>query len=635
MGEDLSRSVPSLPPAIESADLEWRDGQPVSKRFGDVYFSRENGLEETRYVFLAHNRLEERFQALPSGSTFVVAETGFGTGLNFLATWLAWREQAPNDAQLHFISVERFPLTRSDLRRALALWPELEPLADALLVEYPPLVAGTHRLIFDGGRVRLTLYFGEAREAWQSLSFQANAWFLDGFAPALNPDLWAETLIQSVAEHSQPGTTFATFTAVGAVRRALQAQGFTVRKVPGFGRKREMLSGELDSDSRLDAMTDAASADGEILVIGAGIAASLVARNLADRGRRVRVLSKGTGPADGASGNPQAALYVKLGVDYGPETQLALHALLHAQRTYARYDQQCASDGFWHPTGLLQLATTEQEVSRQARFLDRTDYPADVLRPVSAREAGELAGCPVDHGGLWFPASGWLAPAMVCSALLDHPGIICEFGCKVTGIAPRNDAWHVTDQRGRQWRADQVVMTGGHEVSDLLPGPAHYRFRAIRGQVTQLPAEALHDPNTVLCGQSYVNPGHQGYAVTGATFDLRDSDPEVRPSSHRENVEKLDSWLPGIWRDGVHPPIETLRGRTSFRCTTHDYQPVVGPVGAGPEGLFVLTGLGSKGFALAPLLAEWLVDRITGQPACLTAALTDRLTLSRCVSGTR
>ncbi len=628
-----SMSATLRPPAIESADLEWRDGQPVSKRFGDVYFSRENGLEETRYVFLGHNRLEERFRALSGDATFVVAETGFGTGLNFLASWQAWREEAPDDAQFHFVSVERFPLTRADLQQALALWPELAPLANDLLAEYPPLVTGVHRLVFDEGRVRLTLYFGEAQDAWQALTFQADAWFLDGFAPALNPDLWAESLIRSVADHSQPGTTFATFTAVGAVRRALKAEGFTVRKVPGFGRKREMLAGELTDDGKQTSKrTNPEGADGEVLVIGAGIAASLVARNLADRGRTVRVLSKGPGPADGASGNPQAALYVKLGVDYGPETQLALHALLHAQRTYTRYARPCAPASFWHPDGLLQLATTEQEKSRQARFLDRNDFPEAILRPVSAAEASELAGCPITHDGLWFPSSGWLEPVNVCTALLEHPRITCEFGCEVTDITARDGVWHLSDQRGRQWQARDVVVTGGHEVGDVLPGPARYRFRAIRGQVTQLPSDLLNNPGVVLCGQSYINPVHRGYAVTGATFDLKDSDPGVRSSSHQDNIEKLGSWLPNIWRQGAPPSVDALTGRTSFRCTTHDYQPVVGSVDAEQDGLYVLTGLGSKGFAFAPLLAEWLVDRITGQPMCLPESLSARLSLERCLS---
>ncbi|HCW89095.1 MAG TPA: FAD-dependent cmnm(5)s(2)U34 oxidoreductase, partial [Marinobacter sp.] len=154
--------TPGSGPALETADIEWDErGVPRSRRFGDVYFSQENGLEETRYVFLRHNRLAERFRALDPGQAFVIAETGFGTGLNFLAAWQLWEQTAPQDAILHFVSVERYPLSRKDLARAQACWPELGPLADALQACYPPAITGLHRVRLAGGRVRLSLYLGD------------------------------------------------------------------------------------------------------------------------------------------------------------------------------------------------------------------------------------------------------------------------------------------------------------------------------------------------------------------------------------------------------------------------------------------------------------------------------------------
>lgn len=613
-------------PAIETAEIDWQDGQPVSRAFGDVYFSRENGLEETRYVFLGHNRIEQRFAALEASASFVVAETGFGTGLNFLATWQAWEQHAPPDARLHFVSVERYPLTPADLEKALALWPELAPLAEALLAQYPALVTGAHRLVFDSGRVRLTLYFGEAQDAWSNLRFLADAWYLDGFAPALNPDLWLEQLIGQIALHSRPGATVATFTAVGAVRRALLAAGFAMRKVPGFGRKREMLAGEFNAmDSAVPHRKQS-----PLTIVGAGIAAALTARNLAERGREVRVFSAGNGPADGASGNPQAALYVKLGVDYGQEAQLALHALIHAQRTYQRYDPDHTR--FWHPTGLLQLAGNDREADRQRRFLDRNRYPADILNPVNATDAQRLSGSSVQFGGLWFPNSGWLEPPRLCQRLLDHPRIQCHYGYEVVQVAYVGEQWQLVFANGEAHRSDEAILTGGHQVANLLPNGQDYRFRAIRGQVSQLPAAAIDGTDSVICGESYLNPIHGGYAVTGATFDLDKTHPEPLAESHQENIDRLSSWLPGIWAQGEPPAKDSLPGRVSFRCTTHDYQPVVGAVGATdePQGLYVLTGLGSKGFALAPLLAEWLADVICGDPECLEPTLSDRLSITRC-----
>lgn len=610
----------TLAPAIESAELAWRDGVPESSRFGDVYFSRDNGLEETRYVFLAHNRLPERFRSVPAGGRFVVAETGFGTGLNFLATWQAWRERAPgHPCVLHFVSAERYPLTRHDLQRALALWPELEPLARQLLAQYPPLVRGTHRLVFDQGRVRLTLHFGDVLEAWQALTFQANAWFLDGFAPALNPEMWLEQAMSEVRRHSAPGATLATFTAVGRVRRALAAQGFAMRKTPGFGRKREMLAGTLNTGPEPPSV----STDRDIVIVGAGIAGTLLARNLAERGFPVTLLDAQPQPGQGASGNRQGALYVKLGVEFNDQTELALGALTFGQRYYHPYQGR-----FWHPTGLLQLAWSSQEQSRQQRFLDRNRYPEELLVPVDAEQASRLAGLPVDTGGLWFPGGGWLTPSALCQALAQHPRITLRQGAEVTRLTPCNGQWHLACRDGGGLVAGTLVITAGHQSPALLPLAAEHRFKAIRGQVTHLPEPALrHRPRAVVCGQKYLNPCHEGIAVTGATFDLHENSPHPSADSHRDNLGQLDAMLPGLLAPSCPAP-ETVEGRVGFRCTTHDYQPVAGPLhaaGHGLDGVYVLTGLGSKGLAYGPLLAEYLADRISGQPHCLPDHLARRV----------
>ncbi len=612
-------------PTLAPAELQWEQGQPVSAVYGDVYFSREDGLQESRYVFLEQNRLAERFAALGRGESFVVAETGFGTGLNFLATWQLWRESSHRtDTVLHFISLERHPLSAEDMTRCVALWPELAPLAEQLMARYPPLTEGLHRLCLDGGRVKLSLYFGDAADALADLQFQADAWFLDGFAPACNPDLWAEQITTAIAQHSHQGTSLATFTSAGRVRRALAHAGFTMSRIPGFGRKREMLRGEfLAADP-----CHRAGSSGDILVIGAGIAGSLLANNLARRGRRVTVLDAGDRPGAGASGNAQGALYVKLGVDYSPQTRLALAALLFGQRFYPVQTPRA-----WHPSGLLQMAYAPQEADRQERFLARNQYPASVLRPVTQQEASELCGLPLPAGGLWFGNSGWLEPRALCGQLLDHPNIRVKLGFRVTRLMPCNGRWHVSGDGEPQVAADTVVLCAGDRTPELLPVAGGYRFRAIRGQVTSIPQESMATPRAVVCGSSYLNPAHDGQCLTGATFDLHDESETVSLASHRENLEQLEQNLPGIWRDGP-PPLSAVSGRVGFRCTTHDYQPAVGPLatpgGRTLEGVEVFTGLGSKGLAYAPLLAEFLADRLTGQPEALPLSLSQRLVPDRC-----
>lgn len=621
-----------LSPAIEPADLVWRDGVPESQQFGDVYFSRDDGLEETRYVFLQHNRLAERFANVEPGQAFVVAESGFGTGLNFLATWQQWRaSNPPRGAVLHFVSVERFPLTASDLVKAHQLWPELADLASTLQAHYPALVQGCHRLVLDGGQVRLTLFFGDALDGWQQLNFQADAWFLDGFAPALNPDLWVDDVVEAVRRHSRPGTTVATFTAVGRVRRALIAAGFAMKKVPGFGRKRDMLAGHFQPDSAKSTAPDSHPA--AVTIIGAGIAGCLLARNLAERGINVTVVDAGNGPASAASGNRQGALYVKLGVEHNDQTRLALSALQFAQRCYQPYQGQG-----WHPCGVLQLADNEREQERQAKFLQRNHYPESLTRPVDAAEASQLAGIPLQYPGLWFPASGWLYPAEVCRQALEHPAIQCRFDVAVKRIERQIDQWSLVTAEGWQHQTQALVLCGGHLSGQLLPEDLQSRFKTIRGQVTLLEENTLNAPNTVICGSRYLNPACQGQSLTGATFDLHDDTQSLSASSQQENLEALETMLPGVLNQPVDR-FDALSGRVGFRCTTHDYQPVAGKVVTGQAatddtagGLYLLTGLGSKGLAYAPLLAEYLADCLSNQPQALPAPLQFRVRPERCVT---
>ena len=234
---------------IEPAELTWDDrGEPRNTRFDDKYFSTDDGLDEVRYLFITNNGLPERWRGR---QRFTIGETGFGTGLNFLATWALWRERAEPGATLHFISVERYPLSRDDLERAHRRWPELEPSASELRKQWPALTPGEHRLELDGGRVALTLLLGVAVECYGALERPddgVEAWYLDGFGPSANPAMWSEPLFRELARLSAPGATLGTFTIAGFVRRGLEAAGFRVSKIPGHGRKKQMLHGTLIQD---------------------------------------------------------------------------------------------------------------------------------------------------------------------------------------------------------------------------------------------------------------------------------------------------------------------------------------------------------------------------------------------------
>lgn len=218
---------------FQHPDLDWRDGViPVATRFGDPYFSLAGGLAETRHVFLAGNGLPARFRP-----GFHIAELGFGTGLNLLAALMAWREMGL-PGPLRFTSFEAFPMAVDDVRRALAAFPAAMAVAEPLLDQW-----ATGRIVADG--LQCEVIFGDARDTLPAWQGRADAWFLDGFAPAKNPELWADDLMLAVAAHTAAGGTFATYTAAGQVRRALAQAGFAVTRLPGFGTKRHMSAGVL------------------------------------------------------------------------------------------------------------------------------------------------------------------------------------------------------------------------------------------------------------------------------------------------------------------------------------------------------------------------------------------------------
>ncbi|AOS97537.1 tRNA 5-methylaminomethyl-2-thiouridine biosynthesis bifunctional protein MnmC [Microbulbifer aggregans] len=630
------------------ADIHWReDGQPLSRAFDDVYFSRESGLEETRFVFLKQNHLAERWATLKAGDTFNIGETGFGTGLNFLAAWQLWLQAAPTDAYLHFISVEKYPLRRPDLSRALSLWPELGPLAEELEQAYPPLLAaGVHRLRF--GPVSLTLVIGEASEGFAALRLgddaldrRVDAWFLDGFAPAKNPAMWSEALFHNIAALSRREATFATFTCAGLVKRGLKDAGFALEKVPGFGRKREMLRGRLAAPEasavtatpwHLPRHPVSAPRGSTIAVIGAGIAGATAARALAECGYQVNVFERGSAPGSGGSGNEQGILYAKLSHRPGPNGDFNLHALLFAQRYYPKLCPEC-----FHTSGLLQLAQGEKEQELQAQLQQwlATRDASELARPVDAAQASELAGIALPYAGIFFPRAGWLEPANVCAALLRHPNIQLHCQTAIEQLSQQQQGWQLSTSGAEQYSADAVVICCAHQTPGF-PQTEELPLRPIRGQVSIARAtERSAGLRVALCGDGYVAPPSHGQQSFGATFKLKETGADIREVEHKENLETLAQVMPEAAQDFA---VQSLSGRAAVRAATPDYLPMAGPVPDWdslnstysflrrnrkaliperchyPPGLFSLAGLGSRGFTYAPLAAEVLASWISGQP---------------------
>jgi tRNA 5-methylaminomethyl-2-thiouridine biosynthesis bifunctional protein len=636
------------------AQLDWDDqGRPHSRVFDDVYFSDKSGLDETRYVFLEQNRLAERFAALPADGRLVIGETGFGTGLNFLCAWQLFEQHAVAGARLHFVSVEKYPLTPADLQRALALWPELRPLADQLLTHYVAIHQGFQRITLANGRVTLTLMIGDALEQLPQLDAQIDAWFLDGFAPAKNPDMWTAELFVELARLAAPGSTISTFTSTGWVRRLLNAAGFKMKRTPGIGHKWEILRGEFlgwpqDVAPPIPAkpwFARPAPLTGErrALVIGAGLAGCASAASLAARGWHVSLLERHDAVAREASGNPQGVLYLKLSAHGTALSQLIVSGFGYTRRLLETL--QRGTD--WDDCGVLQLAFNAKEGERQAQLTEA--FAEDLVHWLDQPQAEAQTGIALTHGGLFYPEGGWVHPPALCQAQAAQPNITLLQHHDVLQLRKVDEQWQAFDGERLLAAAPVVVLAGAAEIQRFAQS-ADLPLKRIRGQITRLSeTEQSQALRTVVCAEGYVAPARLGEHTLGASFDFNNEDLTPTTAEHLGNLamlEEISHDLVSRLNISEQDP-EQLQGRAAFRCTSPDYLPIVGPLADREafdqayaalskdarqvpdiecpwlDGLYVNSGHGSRGLITAPLSGELLAAWLENEPLPLPRSIAE------------
>lgn len=606
------------------ANVEWLDGQPFSRRYGDIYFSREGGLAEKRHVFLHGNNLPGRFNSLSGANAFTVGETGFGMALNFLCTWQLFEATAPAGSSLDYFSVEKYPLDEQELAQALALWPEFRCYTDELFKRWRRRVPGWNRWGFANGRVRLTLVLDDAETALSQIRGHVDAWFLDGFAPSRNPELWTPSVFESLVSASRPGATLATYTCTGWVRRGLEKAGFRVRKAPGFGRKREMLEGFLPG---LPArMTNPATA----IVIGGGLAGCSAASALAARGVSVSLIEQGPDLAAAASGNSRGILHARLSAGMNLLQRFVLASYGHA---LALLDEKLPVDGSARAEcGELQLAFSDDETSRIEK-LAALDWPPHILQHVDVAEASSLAGLKLAHGGLWFPAGGWVVPARMCAALAADPRIEQWLGYSADSLTweDAGAGWRVTgqDRLAQPWErmVQIVVVCTGYQLKSFTQ-LAGFPLTPVRGQITALPV-TRHSRNlrTVVSARAYLSPPFAGVHVAGATHGFNDVSTELRLSDHLENLSGLSEISPALAKvlDDDSLNIDQLEGRASVRASLPGAMPLVGEF---LPGLYTSLGHGTRGLITAGLSGELIAAAACGQLSPLPSDISNALSPS-------
>lgn len=580
-----------------SPRLLWTDeGAPRSGRFDDVYFSREDGLAEVRAVFLAGCGLPGAWM----GRThFTVAELGFGTGLNIAALLHLWRRDRPPGARLSLFSVEGFPLTRDEAARALVAWPELAEATRALLDAWPGATPGFHRLDLPDFGATLDLAVGDVAWALSQWTGRADAWFLDGFAPSTNPAMWSGAVLDGIAARSAPGARAATFTVAGAVRRGLAERGFTVEKRPGHGRKRERL------EARAPDTAVAPAAVSTVAIVGAGVAGAALARAFVALGVRATVIEADR-PGAGGSGFPAALVTPRLDVGDGEIAALYAQALRRAAALYA------AVPGAVVARGVLQLERFPRDAGRFRGVSEQDLWPAGAMAVLDAGGCADRLGEPVAGGGLWMDQAMALRPAAVLDAWLAAADRIAA---TVGRIEPADPGWTLLDERGEAiLEAEAVVVAAGWGTAALLPG---LPLSPVRGQADWV--EGVRAGPAAWGG--YAIPTGAGL-LFGATHDRGETGGAPTAGASARNLATVAARLPRLAaRIALATP---TRARAAVRATTPDRLPLAGAP-SNEAGLFILGGLGSRGFCVAPLLAEHVAALATGAPSPLPAGLAARV----------
>ncbi|MGC4062105.1 MAG: FAD-dependent 5-carboxymethylaminomethyl-2-thiouridine(34) oxidoreductase MnmC [Aquabacterium sp.] len=679
-----------IPAALGESPSGHAVGVPYSPLYDDVYHAVAGAWAQARHVFIGGNGLPGRWRGR---QRFVILETGFGLGNNFLATWAGWRQDPAACQHLVFISIEKHPLHQADMKRVHGLLDDASAASDSsdahrelashLVEAWPALTPGMHTLHFDepeGRRITLMLGLGDIADLLPNLIAQVDAFYLDGFNPAKNPQMWSEHLLSRLHRLAAPGCTAATWSAARGVRDALAQAGFRVERAPGFAGKRDMVRAVYEPRFTPPPQAggiwpEPSLSDRHAIVLGAGLAGCSAALALCREGWRVTLIDQHGGPAQEASGNPGGLFHSVLHGEDG------VHARAHRAAALATWRQAQAwiKDGRLRgqADGLLRLdGKTTSEAA--CALLAKLGMPPDHVQWLGQPEAQTRSGLPVPSGGWLFHQAGWLHPAGLAKLMLEEAHALqgkgqalqCLWHRQIDTLKQTDDGqWQVLTADGRvAGHAPTLVLCNAMQASALLgklpeeQATAPLPLSATRGQITEHeldPADASQAmPTLPVAGSGYVLPLSARTLLCGATTFHHDLDPSVREADHRHNLNQAA-------RLGVMPALsdeqplpEGLGGRTAWRAVTPDRLPLVGAVplslvrlqtsqGRSDKprrldqvrliprqrnahgGLYALTGLGSRGITWCCLASELLSHWVTGSPCPVEADLRDALDPAR------
>lgn len=616
------------------------DNSTYSNNYQDIYFQPNIGLEEKEHVFIAGNNLPNNWQ---NKDNFTIAETGFGTGLNFLATMRLWANTRKEKQQLHYVSCELHPLNKQQLQQALLCFPELDEFTQQLIASYPQhLFYGFHRIHFAELNLTLTLIIGDCVDAFEQLQANVDAWYLDGFAPSKNSQMWSQPLFHAIANLSHQGATLATYTVAGKIRQGLSEVGFEINKVKGFGQKREMLTAKLVKEKLLTtkqlekqpwAQTFKATKQLSFTILGAGIAGLTIAQKLHKQGKNVTLIDRQKQPCLETSGNPQAMIMPAFTLNDSIEARFYLSAFLYAIKHYPI--------NYYHQVGVHELAFTDKQRAWQDKLLCNFDLPNALVRKYQA--------------GMLFSSAGWLDTQGYAQSVFKMINNYLQV--EITKITSHNNQWHLYTENNLAHTTDVLILANGINLKKLFPD---YQLPIVpkHGEISYFNSidsdPQISDCPHIQLNNGYITPSWKGQQAIGASFDpLPNGEWYKKPQTTQDHWEKnKELWINTPYFDLLNN-ITSNKARAGIRVTTPDHLPICGaiinqnqfakdyhdichgkhwkqyPLPQPMENLYLLTGLGSRGFTSAPLLAEFLCNQILGHPQVLNKQLQNAINPNR------
>ncbi len=641
---------------IEAAALAFdSNGVPFSPRYQDIYHSADSGPGQALHVFLGGNGLPQRWQ---ERETFTVLESGFGIGLNFLATCQQWREDPRRCGRLHYLAIEKHPFSSADLELLHEPYPQFAMLARELRAAWPLPLPGLHTMEFNGGRITLTLALGDAAVLLPSLRLKADAIYLDGFAPARNPEMWTPAIMKALAKLASPGTTLATYSSAVAVREGLQAAGFICEKQAGFGHKREMLCARFAPRWPLRTRATPARPPGvrHVLVIGAGLAGAAVSERLCARGWRVDLVEAQSAAAKAASALHAGVFHPHVSADDCILSRLSRHAFLQGLarwQTLANTGntalKDCDTILEWDRCGVLQLPRDAGEERWMEDTLAAAACPPLYAQYLDRGKASAMAGAPVPRGGGWFPQGGWLRARSLVAAQLATCGsaLQAHYGREVASLRHHDGQWQALDAAGALIAAAPLAVLANAANAQGLADFA-LPLRRVRGHLSLLDAARCSSPRAVITGTGYLLPAVAARIVTGSTYETPEDAPQSSADAQAQNLARLARLLPECFI-AESTPGQIAGNQAGERAVARDRLPLIGAVPDLPSvraqmtrlsgaqladlprlpGLYCATGFASRGIIWSALAGELLEYALEDAPLPIESELADAVDPAR------